>query len=79
MLPVYLQDLKSATAAICNVLEKIELLLFSPRPNDQPIEEQPFLKLNIFNRASLNLKIAQAEHSLRYKHQSVIIDLKITD
>jgi len=76
---VDLQDLVSATAAICNVFEEVELLLLSPRANDQPIEEKSLFELNIFNRASLNLVIARTEHSLRHKHQTFVINLKITD
>ena len=77
LLFVFLQDLESAAAAICDILEEVELLLFATRPNDQPIEENPLFKLDIFNRAALNPMIAHAEHSLRYKHQIVIIDLQI--
>ena len=76
---VDLQDLVSPAAAICDVFEEVELLLFSAGANDQPIKQKPLTKLNIFNRASLNLMIAQAEHPLRHKHQTIVIDLKITN
>ncbi len=72
------QDLVGAAAAICDVLEEVELLLFSTRANNPADRREPFLELNIFNRASLNLMIANAEHSLRHKHQTVIVDLQIT-
>ena len=39
LLLVFLQDLESAAAAICNVFEEVELLLFAVRPNNQPVEE----------------------------------------
>ena len=78
LLLVYLQQLVSAAAAICDVLEEVKLLLFPARPNDQPIKQRSFLEMYILNRVSLNPINAQAEHSLRHKHQTVIIDLQIT-
>ena len=74
-----LQEFIRAAAVICNVFEEIELLLLSPGANDQPIEEKPLLELNIFNRASLNLMITPTKHSFRDKHQTVVIDLKVTN
>jgi hypothetical protein len=76
---VHLQDLVNTAAAICNVLEKVELLLLSPRSDEQSIEQEPFLEVNVFNRASLNPMIPQTEHSLCNKDQTVVRNLKITD
>ena len=77
LLLVPLQDLVNATAALCSVLKEVEMLLLSVRLDDQPIEQQPLLELNVFNRVSRDLMIAQPEHSLRHKDQIVVADLKI--
>ena len=79
LLFVDLQDLVSATAAICDVFEAVKLLLLSAGTNDQPVQQKPLLELNIFNRASLNLMFAQTKHSLRHKHEALVVNLKITD
>src|SRR5690242_16825655 len=79
VLLVNLQELVNLGAAVIDVFEEVELLLFPVRPNDQSIEQNPFAELNVLDCTSLNLMIAQAKHSLCHKHQTVVIDLKITN